>query len=93
MNLEEEVDDENVEYVLERVDNAIEYCLQLLFCRLRTCRREELVTFSLGILLMVLSGLNTLSTRRDLIVFKFFPAAPSVPLKLAIFTEPNRNTE
>ena len=34
------------------------------------------LTLSLGTLLMVFSGRNTLSTLRDLMVLRFFPAEP-----------------
>jgi len=37
---------------------------------------------SFGILLIVFSGRNTLSTLNDFIVLKFFPVAPDVPLKI-----------
>lgn len=38
-------------------------------------------TLSLGIRLIVLRGRNTRSTRNDLIVLRFLPAAPPLPLK------------
>ena len=37
-------------------------------------KTPQLVTFSLGTLLMVLSGRSTRSTLRDLMVLRFFPA-------------------
>lgn len=40
--------------------------------------------FSFGILLMVFRGRRTRNTLRDLIVLKFLPAAPEVPLQIRV---------